>query len=51
MMYADEMGSGAMIDLVCFVKIWSGIQKLLERLHWRFEAVTQCCVQNRTRRV
>jgi hypothetical protein len=33
MKYAVEMGSGAMIYIPSFIKIGSGIQKLLGRIH------------------
>jgi hypothetical protein len=33
MKYAVEMGSGAMIDIIGFVKIGSGIQKLTKGIH------------------
>jgi hypothetical protein len=33
MKYAVEMGSGAMIDIPGFIKIGSGIQQLIGRIH------------------
>jgi hypothetical protein len=33
MKYATEMGSGAMIYIPIFIKICSGIQKLVRRIH------------------
>jgi hypothetical protein len=33
MKYADEMGSGAMIQIRSFMKIGSGVQKLLGETH------------------
>jgi Uri superfamily endonuclease len=33
MKYAIEMGTGAMIYIPSFIKIGSGIQKLMERIH------------------
>jgi hypothetical protein len=33
MKYAVEMGSGAMIYIPSFIKIGSGIQKLIGRIH------------------
>jgi hypothetical protein len=33
MKYAVEMGSGAMIYILSFIKICSGIQKLIAEMH------------------
>jgi hypothetical protein len=35
MKYAAEMGSGAVIYMPSFIKIGSGIQKLIEGIHRR----------------